>query len=283
MVLRDDIAMHRKFLLAGKKFGRGGASRALGLYIAAIGYAREYMTDGFIDDEFLTNFRQDPDAKKLAFALNSRRINLFHRCRGGYLIHDFHDYNPSKEKLKHQRELAARRKRAQRAREAEPERELVEAKALHVTHLSRRDSRARVQGKGKGEGRTSTNEVHPTGSDTSTDSGVKNPPAAVFTHCGKHQPCGKPVDDARRVLAWRRARSKGTDGVGRPKVDTIRALVRHHMAAHPDWDAVDIVEDVKVECARANLLYDSGAVYAAIAGAQRQLAHMRRRAARRPA
>jgi len=116
MILRDDIARHRKFLLAGEIIGGGnGSARALALYVAAIGYAREQLTNGFIDDAFVTKFLLDSDAKLVAKALAARKVHLFHRVRGGYQIHDFDQYNGSADKLKHQRELAKERKRRQRA------------------------------------------------------------------------------------------------------------------------------------------------------------------------
>jgi hypothetical protein len=118
VILNDDIASHRKMLLAGKLIGgTGGASRALGLYVAAVGYARKHFTDGFVDDEFLTNFQLDRDAKRVAKALSSRRVKLFESRRGGYVIHDFHDHNAKAEKLKEKKKLAAQRQARKRAKD----------------------------------------------------------------------------------------------------------------------------------------------------------------------
>jgi hypothetical protein len=138
MILRDDISQHRKFLLAGQLIGgTGGAARALALYVGALGYARKQLTDGFVDDEFVTKFLLDSDAKLTAKVLASRKVKLFHRVRGGYRIHDYHKHNGSADKLRQQRDLACARKRRQRAGKA------VENSVEHsaVGHASRHLSR----------------------------------------------------------------------------------------------------------------------------------------------
>ena len=91
MYLTDDLPSHPKILRAGGLLGTHGADRALALYVAAIAYARKHMTDGFLPDAFVVNSR----GEKVAKALSDSGINLFRRVRGGYVIHDFHDYNRS--------------------------------------------------------------------------------------------------------------------------------------------------------------------------------------------
>ena len=161
MLLRDDIAHHRKFLIAGQLIGGvAGASRALALWVAAIGYARKGVTGGIVHDAFLSKFGLDSGVTEVAKALSSRRVRLFHRVKGGYQIHDFDEHNGSTDKLRRQRELAAERKRRQRAKqpvEKSPVENSRHAVTPLVTRDNPRDSRARVKGKGKGEGvRTST-------------------------------------------------------------------------------------------------------------------------------
>ena len=142
MILRDDIAHHRKFLLAGQLIGGpAGAARALAVWVGSIGYARSGLTNGIVHDAFLDAFALDSDAKLVGKVLSSRRISLFHRVKGGYRIHDFDEHNGSTAKLLRERELARARKRRQRAKEAVENSPHQDA----VTPLSRRDSRARVE------------------------------------------------------------------------------------------------------------------------------------------
>lgn len=144
MILRDDIAHHRKFLLAGKLIGGlAGPSRALALYVAAIGFARDGLTDGVIPDEFVDKFWLDSRPKSVAKALTSRRVQLFHRIKGGYRIHDFHEYNGDAEKLRQQRELARERQRRHRVKEAVENLLKTEDAEHAVTRDTPRDSRAR--------------------------------------------------------------------------------------------------------------------------------------------
>lgn len=100
--LDDKLPGHRKILAAGRLIGdaHGGRSAALGLFVAAIGYAREYLTDGVVPDEFLYDF-----AKNRAAVDALRRVRLIRKMRGNsYRIHDFHDWNKSAEKIKKNRD-----------------------------------------------------------------------------------------------------------------------------------------------------------------------------------
>lgn len=134
MILRDDIALHRKFLVAGQLIGEpGGAARALAFWVAAVGYARKFQTDGIIGDEFLSTYSLEKSHELIVKSLCSKRVKLLHRSTFGarttYRIHDFEQHNGISPKLKRARELAAERKRRQRAKEA------VENSQCHaVTH-----------------------------------------------------------------------------------------------------------------------------------------------------
>jgi hypothetical protein len=146
--LEEEIVWHRKFLKAGARIPKGGVLAALGLYAAAIGYARQHFTNGRVDDEFLATFPPTTGAVSVARVLASRGIRLWHRVKGGYQIHDFLDHNVPAEKAKHQRELARRRKAAERARKAAAK--AAEPATRHdVTHRVTRDIRcdlARARG-----------------------------------------------------------------------------------------------------------------------------------------
>jgi hypothetical protein len=97
------------------KLARLGTLKPLAgwLHVCGICYAARYLTDGFIPTAqvaALTRFDhvgyetggvpgmfsvgEDADPEKLAAALVE--VGMWHRTRGGYLIHDFLDYNPSR-------------------------------------------------------------------------------------------------------------------------------------------------------------------------------------------
>ena len=96
MYLTDDLPSHPKILRAGAKLGDHGIDLALAVYIASIAYARKHATDGFIPRAFLI----DRWGKKMANAITAKSIGLFSRVRGGYQIHDFHDYNRTAKETK---------------------------------------------------------------------------------------------------------------------------------------------------------------------------------------
>jgi hypothetical protein len=114
--LKEEIARHRKFALAGSML-KGGVFSALGLYVAGLGWALEQHTDGKVDDEFLATFPPETRVQQVANVLSSRRVRLWHRVKGGYQIHDFHDVNESADKRKHRRKLATQRQRRKRERD----------------------------------------------------------------------------------------------------------------------------------------------------------------------
>jgi hypothetical protein len=98
----DDVCEHRKFKRAGLD--------ATGLYWLSVAYASKYLTDGHIDLDYLED-RVPSKAKreKLVAALVEQR--LFEPNGNGFVIHDFHDYNPTAEEV-----LTKRRARAEAGR-----------------------------------------------------------------------------------------------------------------------------------------------------------------------
>lgn len=83
----DDVCEHRKFKRAGVE--------ATGLFWLSVAYASKYLTDGHVDPDYLED-RVPSKAKrdKLIQALLDNA--LFERNgNDGYVIHDFHDYNPT--------------------------------------------------------------------------------------------------------------------------------------------------------------------------------------------
>lgn len=90
-MLLDDLPSHPKILRAGEALGPHGVARVLALYVSAIGYARTHMTDGFVPNFFLGSKSNARAAEVMSWS----SVGLFRRVRGGYQIHDFHDFNRS--------------------------------------------------------------------------------------------------------------------------------------------------------------------------------------------
>jgi hypothetical protein len=132
VTLDTNFYRHPKVLAMGC---RSDALVARGVYIAALMYARENLTDGFIPLEALPQL--DPlvgpaAAKKAANKL--LLAGLFTRRRGrftGYYIEDYTKHQQSKNDVEQARLQAKERKRKQREREKEP---------ATVTPLSQRDA-----------------------------------------------------------------------------------------------------------------------------------------------
>jgi hypothetical protein len=126
MIYLDElIAEHRKILRAGTLIGdaQGGAMAALGLYVAAIGYARKHLTDGVVPDEFLQKVSRNERA-----ILSLGRAKLIKKLRGNsWRIHDYLDWNKSAAEVLAERQVT--RKRQKRFRDKQP------VENSHVTPL----------------------------------------------------------------------------------------------------------------------------------------------------
>ena len=116
LYLDDRLPTHPKILKAGALLGQGGASQALHLYLMGLAYARQHLTDGFIPESFLLTVRGLFVNDSVAVALADKRIRLWRKVRGGYQIHDYHQYNPKAAVVKEKRELDRQRKAAERLR-----------------------------------------------------------------------------------------------------------------------------------------------------------------------
>jgi len=116
--LDNKVAHHPKFLKAGRLLGgQDGVARVVTLFIDALGYADQFLTDGKIGDEFVASSSVVRDGRSVAKVLSDRRIRLWHRIRGGYLIHDYHDWNRKANDVKEKREKDRLRKARWRAKQ----------------------------------------------------------------------------------------------------------------------------------------------------------------------
>lgn len=98
--LDDSFHSHPKVIAAGNE--------AVGLYVRCGTYAAEHLTDGFVAKQIVLLYGSEALAARLVEA------RLWHRTRGGWNIHDYLDYNPSREAVEKERKAAADRQRRRR-------------------------------------------------------------------------------------------------------------------------------------------------------------------------
>lgn len=99
----DGFHNHPKVMQAG--------TPAAGLFIRCGSYAAQHLTDGFVPDDVVKTYGTRAMVTRLVDA------GLFVRVPGGYKIHDYLDWNPSREKVLAERE-AARVRQARKRRDA---------------------------------------------------------------------------------------------------------------------------------------------------------------------
>jgi len=114
LYLDDRLPVHPKILRAGQRLGIGGASRALHLYVLGISYARTNLTDGFLPQSFVASCGVVSRSGLVANALSARGIGLWRKVKGGYVIHDYHHWNPKASVVKEKREQDRQRKALER-------------------------------------------------------------------------------------------------------------------------------------------------------------------------
>lgn len=105
--LDDQFPDHPKVLAAGPL--------ASWLYVCGLGYCGRLLTDGFIPDGQVRKLADVENATELASRLVE--VGLWDREEGGYRVHDYHEYQPSAEKVKAERAAAAERMRKARSPE----------------------------------------------------------------------------------------------------------------------------------------------------------------------
>lgn len=64
---------------------------ALGLHLLGLSYAADYLTDGFLPTPWVRRTTDDPE-----LAGELVQYGFWIEAEGGYRIHDYLDYNPSK-------------------------------------------------------------------------------------------------------------------------------------------------------------------------------------------
>src|SRR5256885_1498948 len=108
----DNMADHPKVLGFGKL-----APLALGLQMRALCWASRHLTDGALPKDCLPSLLMDLDPT-FDWASAMVRAGLWKKTRAGYTIHDYLQYNPSREESAAARERNAQRQRDFRSRNA---------------------------------------------------------------------------------------------------------------------------------------------------------------------
>jgi hypothetical protein len=162
----DRLPRHPKIFRAGERLGTNGPAQALALFIAGLAYAREHLTDGFIPYEFVSSCGLVQTPQSVAGVLCSRTVRLWHRTRGGYLIHDYGDWNLKASEIKRKREKERIKKAAQRA-----------LQTVRAVELSRDVSPRDSQGDSRARGTTTTTST----STTTTDVASTNKPDPIVS------------------------------------------------------------------------------------------------------
>lgn len=103
--LDDTFHAHPKTAEAG--------TLGVGLFAIALSHCSQYLTDGFVSEAVLR--RLIPDVEDpMAVAERLVKAGYFETANGGFQIHDYLDYNPSRAKVLKERADAANRMRSAR-------------------------------------------------------------------------------------------------------------------------------------------------------------------------
>ena len=108
--LDDLFSDHPKVMEAGPL--------AAWLHVCAMCYCGRYLTDGFIPTGQVRKLADVDNAQELASKLVD--VGLWENAEGGYQIHDWLEYNPSREQVLREREAAKERMSKLRSGEVRP-------------------------------------------------------------------------------------------------------------------------------------------------------------------
>ena len=243
---------------------------AFRLWVSGLIFCQKNLTDGFIPAHEVDCFavrqkNRAPLVAELCASLVPGKGPLWHKVETGYQMHDYLDWNDTRDKVLTDRKKAEDRQSRFKDRRRFKRVASAVHNAVHNALLAAlRDEGENGVAHGVGNGAT-TYHVPPE---------VPVPPVVPGPKEQERAPNGakSSLSDV-EIRMLRRTRSRETD-TGRPAVRVITALARHVLRAHPDYDEGDLMEAVKRACVRANLAYD-GAVGPAIDRARAQLGKRR--------
>jgi hypothetical protein len=115
----DNFPHHPKVVAVG--------ATAMGLYVAALCHSNVFMTDGFVSKVCLGSVLEWKSSKSKERAVSALvAAGLWTVVEGGYQIHDYLDYQPSRAQIVGERDAARERMRARRSGNVRPNKERTE-------------------------------------------------------------------------------------------------------------------------------------------------------------
>ncbi len=114
----ENVDQHRKFLaLAPEHYMMG-----LGLHRAMRAYACRTLSDGFVPANFVRQLLSGETPKRAQLLIDDMlRQSLLDRSDGGYLVHGFLEYNPSRQEVAARREATRQRVGKHRTKTVTPQ------------------------------------------------------------------------------------------------------------------------------------------------------------------
>ena len=103
--LDDQLHAHPKVMRAWN-----ARPAALGLHLLALSHCGAYMTDGFVEEAFV-GMKLPRKVERDKTVATLIEVGLWEPAEGGYCIHDFLEYNRSKEQVEGRRRTDSVRKR----------------------------------------------------------------------------------------------------------------------------------------------------------------------------
>lgn len=107
----DGFPEHHKVLRAGELLGANGCGRVAAVWLEAMCYSNRHLTDGFISDAVARRFHLDKNPLEVIRVMAQKKVRLLEKKEGGWQIHDYHDYQPSKAEVEDKRGKERDRKR----------------------------------------------------------------------------------------------------------------------------------------------------------------------------
>lgn len=241
-------------------------------------YCQGNLTDGFIPDHAIHTFgvrarNKEAVAEELCRVLVPGKGPCWRKVEGGFQVHDYLDWNDSRDEVLEGRQRA--RDRLTKHRSKRVVKRVSDAVVNEVQEAFRDGFSAALE---------TRSEQGPTYHDRTCTNQV---PLSVRSTCTKKQEHAQNassravenVENANsgpdiRIWLNRRRRSQETHD-GRPAVHVIASLARHVLLRHrTETDDGELREILKTACAKANLKYDGASVGDAL---ERAKAHLKRK------
>ena len=107
---------HPKVRRAARLLGANGLGRVLAVHLEVTCYCNEHLTDGRIDNSIAKLMESDRDPIQVLRVFARSSIRLAIKVKGGFQLHDYQEYQPSKREVQEGRKKERDRKRKARLR-----------------------------------------------------------------------------------------------------------------------------------------------------------------------